>query len=301
MQLSRRVLLFTDNVWKLLGGGWKMEAGAGKPLPAKQTAANDPGERARRELLYEVDRPIGDAADLYDEANKRWLVDRYQLDDDYYATPFTFRADVAYDFIDAKNRERIRKENAEAAPGAEQPLPQAWKLVNAELGTFLGGWSFVSNVSYDVYVKQALKLGESLTTPTVFKTNLKLGYTVEGIYDNDLETVVRTYERKAWLATSLISPVTSFISVKRKDTDKENSKLEPSYKNRFEIAEGFDYNSSSQCWGLQFLREKDYEKDEREATYLLQLSVVFMGQKRNFPDMAPSVVRDTTGQAPEKT
>ncbi len=297
MQLSRRVTLFTDNVWKLLRRGWEKVPAASTPNNPGRKVAEDPGERARHELLYEVDRPVSDSGDLYDEANKKWLVDRYQLDDEYYATPLTFRADASYDFIDAGERERIRKENAEAAPEAEQELPTAWKPVNAELGVYHRGFSLISNVSYDVYLKQALSLGQSLTTPSIFQTTLRLGYTVGGKYDLKQDKVLRAYERKFYLATSVISPVTTYVSVKRQDSED----LEPSYNNRFEVAEGIDYNSPSQCWGLQFLRRKDYTKDERQAVYLLQLSVVFMGQKRNLPDMAPGVVRDTTGNEPDKT
>ncbi len=294
MQLHRRVTLFTDQVWKLLKRGWQKMPGTTPPA-AKNATARDPAERARRELLYDVDRPLSDTKDLYDEANKQWLIDRYQLADDYYDMPLTFRSDVGYDFIDASAREKVRKENSE--PGAsKQALPEAWKPVNAEVGLHFRGLSLLSNVSYNVYLKQSVQVGHNLTLPAFFLTNVSLGYTIGTNYDAPNNILTKNYVRTMSVASTLIPPVTTYLSVGRQDRQGE----EPSYRNRFDVAYGFKYDSSSQCWGLQFSREKPYNRNEDEAKYLLQLSIVFMGQQRNLTNMSSGIVRDVTGHEPAK-
>ena len=82
--------------------------------------------------------------------------------------------------------------------------------------------------------------------------------------------------------------VTTYMAVSQRLIDGDLR----SYKHDYKTAAGIRYDSDSRCWGLQFAREKDYDKDEGEATYLLRFSMIFMGQQRNFPNMSPGLERE---------
>ena len=53
--------------------------------------------------------------------------------------------------------------------------------------------------------------------------------------------------------------------------------------------QGIQYLPSSECWGLNFVRNKHYEADEKLASYRLELTVILGGLKRSFPNMAAAV------------
>lgn len=58
---------------------------------------------------------------------------------------------------------------------------------------------------------------------------------------------------------------------------------------------GLTYISPSECWKLSFQRQKRYVKTEREADYLLQLSILFLGRERPTPNVSPGLVRELPG------
>lgn len=338
MREHRRVTLATSHAWKLLRRSWSVVPKEKAP-GTNRTPPVDLHERARRELIYSLERPVSAASDIYDQTNQAWLIDRYQLQDQYYESPVDLDAEVTYDFLDADLREKQRRENAavdaqlapaeaavaetqaalaaaEAAPTPDttrieqlkqslrvqqtqaasiraqrQTLAEPWKDPTVVLRMRYAGWTFGTTARYSIYAKTARELDMNLGLPTLFQSNLSLGYTVSKNIDLNQRTFSRTRERKLFLATSLIRPVTSYISLRNRTIDNEV----PSYTNSTYVAYGFEYKSPSRCWGLQFAREKDYYKEEDQATYLLRLNVIFMGQTRGLPDMSPAAVRELRG------
>ncbi len=339
MQEHRRITFLTSHAWKLFNRGWEVVPGsAAKEERATPPDAESVAERARRELLYNLDRPVGGDADLYDETNNRWLVDRYVLTDSDYTTPLTLKGEVTYDFLDQERREedlahnreveallppfdaRIADLNAQIAAaraadpnadvsqleadrdtevdarakvaGKRRQAAEPWKDPTVEMTARYAGWVYTTSVAYSVYAKTARELDMFLQLPRLYSTNISFGYSQSKRINLLQQTFARTRERRVSLATSLIPPVTSFIQVRRQLIDDEV----PTFENSVRTAYGFDYQSSSRCWGLQFSREKDYGDTQAEATYLLRLSVIFMGQERSLPNMSAGLVREVRGE-----
>lgn len=322
MSRHRRVTLITDHIWKLFRRGWtkvpgtaagaakKDEGGASVPAESPE----DLQESARRELLAE--RPMSGIEDLYDETNERWLIDRYRLSDDYYEAPVTFHGDIAYDFLDAERRpedmerrralaDELAAEEASSGPDSKAAkaararynasLPaEPWKDLNVVLGMNYAKWRFRAASAYGIYLRTSKTLSLSLAPPSFFATNISLGYTLEKTHNASGGPPLATRERSFKLATSLIPKVVTDIRVSRQTQDERAE----SYSQDYAVATGVTYNSPSKCWGLQMARVKDYAKDEANATYLLRLNVIFMGEQRGLPDMSPGLRRQA-GEDPE--
>jgi len=335
MRKHRRVSLMTDHIWKLFNKDWRRIA-ASKDSSSANSSVNlseTSSDRARREILFSLERPVTSDSEIYNEETSEFLVDRYRLFEQYYLTPMTFSADVAYDFLDAELRDKQKKEqslvqdelvnelsnkqsyeseleaaraqgassttisNLEAQIAARQAriaalererggvLAEPWKEVNARWGLNYSGFSLGTSVIYNLYAKTARLVDANLSFPAVMKTNLSLGYSQEKIISTGdaRRTRVRSYR----LVSSLIPMVQTYIAVSQSIQDEAIR----SYTSEYKAAYGIRYDSDSRCWGLQFAREKDYGVLEGEATYLLRLSVVFMGQQRNMPNMSPGLER----------
>jgi hypothetical protein len=334
MREHRRISLMTDHVWKLFNKDWQRIAASGeeKKVPAANNSESS-SDKARRELLFNLERPVTSESEIFDENTNEFLVDRYRLFEQYYLTPMTFSADIAYDFLDAELREKQKKEkglvqsdidsavislqsfeeqlaatpqsNTEAISTLETQitaqkaligrlendqraivLAEPWKEVNANWGLNYSGFGLGTNVVYNLYAKTARMVSANLTFPAIFKTNLKLGYSQEKTISvgDARRTRVRSYS----LASSLIPMVQTYATINQRLEDE----LARSYTTEYKTAYGIRYDSDSRCWGLQFAREKNYGKLEGAATYLLRLSVVFMGQQRNLPNMSEGLERE---------
>lgn len=334
MREHRRLSLSTDHIWKLFNKDWRRIAAGTVETATENNAQETSSERARRELLFNLERPVTSETDIYDENSNQFLVDRYQLYEQYYLSPMTFHGDVAYDFLDAEVREdqkrsnrpidddikgevqarsgleeQLAAEKAKAAPDAsvvsalegqiigrtnriaalektKAVLAEPWKEANFRLGFNYAGFSLGTNVTYNIYAKTAKNVGASLALPTVLKSNFSLGYTLEKKFISG--EVSRTRVRSYRLATSLIPMVTTYAALSHRLIDGKPR----SYSVDFKTAYGMRYDSDSKCWGLQLAREKDYSKEEGEATYLLRLSVIFSGEQRNLPNMSPGLERE---------
>lgn len=328
MARHRRVTLLTDQVWKLFRRGWTTVQGqapkAGGTAPAGVDAdgesaqgppPEDLQERARRELLMQT--PSSNVSDLYDEANDRWLIDRYRLNDEYYEAPVSLHGDIAYDFLDAEQRPRDlerRRELAEEVAALEEQLgtdapetkaararynsiypAEPWKDLNVVLGVNYANWRFRASSAYGIYLRTARTLSLSLMPPRIFDTNISLGYTLEKKHTISGVPPVATRERSLGVATSLIPMVITDIRVSRRTQDG----VADSYARNYKVATGATYNSPSKCWGLQVARIKEYDQEEANASYVLRLNVVFMGEQRGLPDMSPSLRRQA-GQDPDQ-
>ena len=92
-------------------------------------------------------------------------------------------------------------------------------------------------------------------------------------------------EKSVSVVTSITEPVFTTWTWGQREAPKE----EPSVKYQQKLS--LVYASPSRCWGLGFSREKGYGAEETNPTYLLQLSIVFMGTNRDLPSMGDQVSR----------
>ncbi len=336
MREHRRLSLMTDHIWKLFNKDWRRIAAEGQTPTPMTNNAETSADKARRELIFNLERSVTSEAEIYNEDTSEYLVDRYRLFEQYYSTPMTFSADIAYDFLDAELRERQKTEkgavqteldsersaqqgyesqaeaaraegesatmiaNLEAQAAAREArakaleneqrgivLAEPWKELNARWGLNYAEFSLGTSMIYNLYAKTARAVSASLTFPAVLETNLSLGYSQEkkiSASGDARRTRVRSYR----LASSLVPLVQTYVAISQSLTDEDVR----SYTAEYKTAYGIRYDSDSKCWGLQFAREKDYLKLEGDATYLLRLSVIFMGQERNLPNMSPGLERE---------
>jgi hypothetical protein len=151
------------------------------------------------------------------------------------------------------------------------------------------------STAYNVYQRTAVKAAGSLGLPTFAKTDASLSIEKSKDLAGDGISFVTVLTRTYSLATSLIPPVVLNISMAHTERSDGGH---PDFDQDWKEAEGVAYQSSSGCWGLTFLRQKDYGRDERDADYILQLTVIFLGQSRNTSNLAPGLHRQVR---PEET
>ena len=295
----QRITLVTNQVWKIFERRWRQLDGT---MPAEGLAreGEDPRARARRELLYSLERPVTSSAQIFDDSSQKYLINRYQRSDDYTLEPMHLHADIAYDLLDAKRRQQqeeqnraIEAANALAAPAAQQakiPLAEPWKDPHLGLDLNYAAWTLTAAAQYSIYLHIARSQSLSLITPTFFDTNASFGYTVtkEPIGDSFRRTTLRSVD----LGTSLLRPLTTYISVWRRDVDNIPLNFTSSYK----AALGWSYASPSQCWGWQMAREKDFGVESRDASYVFRVSVIFQGQQRPVPNLASGFVQQANNE-----
>ena len=290
MAQSQRLSLITDQSWSILGRHWQRLIGSLPDVPNKVNERSI--DRARRELAASLDQAVDGATSMYDESTQRWLIDRFQLKDANFATPLSLHSDIAYDFLDAKARRQTNLENVGVAPDQQKLLPEAWKPVNTSLGINYANWGLSLASTYNIYRHAATSESIFLTFPPALKSSLTLGYNLSNSFVSNSSKFQQTIVRSLSLDTSLIPAVSGFIRLSRQVING----LPTDYTTSFQSAYGLKYVSPSDCWGLQFAREKTYSTPEAYASYVLRLSMVFMGQERPLPDMSGGVIHEASDQ-----
>jgi hypothetical protein len=292
MREHKRIAFITDHAWKLEKRGFARVPGSGdgqaSPPPGQTTE-----ERARRELLYTPDRAVTDYKGMYDQLHEKWLVDRFRLEETAYDVPLTLHVDTAYDFLDADARTKERA----ARRGEETPsttaLPQPWRNVNGALGLAVAGFRLGLSTAYNIYERSPRQAAASLVLPTTLQTDVSVSIQKDRGLTDDQRSFQNTLTTTYALATSLIPPVIVNISVQHVQQNHA-----PTFTHDWKEATGAVYKSSSGCWGLSFLRQKDLNYDERDAQYLMQLTVIFLGQERKTSDLSPGLRRQVRPDTP---
>jgi hypothetical protein len=273
------VTFATTHRWKIYSELWKTLLGEESPKNVEAMSKMSFEERARRELLYTMDKPIRGTDDIFSNDQTKWFTNRYQLLDTDYIEPVSLGASISYDRLKELDR-RKKGKTRENRP---------WSEVDSSLGFTLFNWSLSAGSKYNIYDKAQTKFTSSLAPPGLFQTNFAFGYTIDRSpvvnASNDLYYAT-TSERSVTIVTSLTNPVTSSWSYSRKD--KVNDVPDKDYRQKL----SFIYGSSTGCWGLGFAREKGYGVDESGAGYLLQLNMTFMGQTRELPNMSKPLERE---------
>lgn len=278
MKQYQIVTFATSHRWKIFSELWKTLYGEQNSSTVQDPSKITFQERARRELLYTMDRPVRGPEDIFSNDQSKWFVNRYQLLETDYIEPVTFGASISYDRlndIDRKEQGRSREN-------------RPWSELDSTLNLAVSGWSLTGLSKYNIYDKLQNRFAANLIPPSYFDTNLSLAYTIERApYQSDLGSILfaSTREQSTTIVTSLLRPLTASWSYSRKET--EGVTPTDDYRQKL----GLSYASQSQCWGLTFVREKPYGVEEKASTYLLQLNVTFMGQTRDLPNMASSMER----------
>ena len=272
------VTFATTHRWKIFSELWKTLYGEQNTNTLQDPSKLTFNERARRELLYTMDRPVRGPEDIFSNDQSKWFVNRYQLLETDYIEPVTFGASISYDRLNDINRKKEgrKREN------------RPWSELDSNLSLAVSGWSLTGLSKYNIYDKLQSRFASTLIPPSYFDTNFTLGFSIERApYQSDDGEILfaSTREQSTTFVTSLLRPFTASWSYSRKDIDGIASA------NDYRQKLGLSYASLSQCWGLTFVREKPYGVEEKNSTYLLQLNVTFMGQTRDLPNMSSPLER----------
>jgi hypothetical protein len=273
---SQTISFETSHRWRLVSRAWDLRPADERPqetTPPRESAR----ERARRELLWSLDRPVAGVEDMFD--GPRWFVNRWRLVDSMVAEPLQFGAGISYDFLKAKRRREEIQKSVDNRP---------WSEPSSRLVATWAGWSLGSEVTYNIYEKTAKSAVFNLAMPEIFKTAVQLGYIIEKqvLINSEQDASFRlTRTRSVVLNSGLIPAITTTVGLARRTKDEQTPP------ERYETRIGLSYADRSGCWGLRFLRVKEFDKEELDASYLLQLQITFMGQTRELRDMSPQVTR----------
>ncbi len=284
MYKQQTITFATTHRWRTFTRNWRL-------IPGADTAAGEENQketfsqRARRELSQSLDRLVTSEAEIIDPKNpNRFLVNRYERHDFAYADPASFSANISYDLIKEKERRAaIKLANDLGVPPSNLPEPWSEPRVVASVGAL--GFGLTSDTRYNIYRKAAAESIFTLGLPSVYSSRLSFGYELkkEALDDNGSLTFNRTHTRRVGFNTWVIPRVRASVNLARRDTDV------------YESIMAMEYLSPSDCWGLKFVRTKEFGVDERLARYYLALTVIFNGQKKDYDGLEKAIVRQFPG------
>ncbi len=241
---------------------------------------NSSYEKAKRELKFSLENPVVSGQGFF--ANGNWLVGRYTILNKDEQTFLTLYGDTSYDWIkDKKMRDK------EKAQQKIEDIDRPWADPNLSASLSLYNFTVGGKTRYNPYRNYSKTASIGITFPVIFNFSLSLGHTIEKTFlepEPGIFSFKRTTERTASLSTTIIPNAAISAHLKRQS-------MEGREKDLYGTSYGFVYTSNSNCWGLSFQREKDYNKEEKQASYNLQLQVYFVGQRRSFGDLSTPITR----------
>ncbi|MDA9951148.1 putative LPS assembly protein LptD [Oligoflexaceae bacterium] len=291
MKVHRRIKLDTSHRWRSFLRGWKT-------LEAKNPKVSSDGaklstdtlsykQKAKRELIYALDRPVEGADDMFGEIQDDyvWYINRYRLEDYSSSEHVTFDADISYDFENEKIRNEQKKDpDFESKDDAEKEafLVDSWSELNTDLRVNAASMTLRNINKYNTYTDKFSRMTFTLGLPPFVRSRVSFGYTIS--QDPDSKGVYKqTTEQLMNLTTKVFSHLDLGVSLAKRLREESD----PEYQTIFRIS----YTSLEDCWKVDLGRTKSFEKDERDAVYLLQLSVLFLGQERRVGNLGDQVER----------
>lgn len=319
MAENQRVSFSTSHSWRTFDRGWQLIPGVVKgpelvkpqtgnesedpdptPKPLEKPPEETSLERARRELIFSLDRQVTDAKELM--IGDKILVNRYELKESNSKEHVRASAGIGYDFLKAKRRRELFSELDQPANASRSPQDlsgsigdpdkedfRPWDPLGTSLGVNAFGFSLSNSMTYNIYDRIPTELNFALGIPTVLQISSSLSYEIATAIVRKVgeETVLnRSRTRGAAISTSLIPKITTAVVLNSRTQD-ANDGL-PEYRTALSLL----YAPNSKCWQLQFARAKEYGSDEHDASYILQLNVLFFGQGRALPDFSPQMTRE---------
>lgn len=314
MLLHRRITLATTHRWRTFRRGWQLIEGKGAEGESEKKRVQETyRQKAWRELEYSLDRPVQSDSDMFSERanNLNWFINRYQLTEHDAQEPVNFDSSITYDFVQEEERRKAILRNQEQTSAAElettpegkqailnqvvayPDLPRPWTGPYFNTAINWAGFTLSNQVEYDIYLRASRKMTFGLGLPQFWKMVFGGGYQVEKKAEVDKNTntlrFAPTKTQFLTLTSYLIPRVTTTVSLAKKTIEAAPgaAPIPEQYETKF----GFEYFDDSDCWGLRFLRSKNFDvRDERQATYLLQLTILFMGQTRA-QDISPVITK----------
>lgn len=284
MTEHRRVIFETSQRWLTFARRWDL-----LPAQAKKESASSSKQRqieyldrARNELLFSLDRNVTGADEMVDSSSgsATWYVNRYQYVTGDRAQFMDFGAAISYDFILAeKRRER------ELAGDEYKTLPRPWSNPSLSLGLNLFKSRLATTGVYDSYLYFFREAKFDLALPTMFSTTPG----AQVIIRQD-ENAMRDRERYLTMSSSIIPRIQ--LDGKVGYLDDQISETET--KRKFMSLVNIRYVAPSECWQLNFVRSKEFDGDPA-GKYVLQLDLIFMGQRRGMPDLSRGVLKNVPG------
>ncbi len=319
----QRITFSTFQRWQTFDRLWQTLPAQGETKnKALKRNLDDLKEQALRELQAVKDQPVKRPEDMYSEQGSgevKWYVPRYASVDQNRVEPLWFSASISYDYQQEKlrrqqlekNEEIERQAQASADPATAEAvrqkkigyydLPESWQGPFATLGMNYKGFSLSSGLIYNLYERTSTSLSFALGLPPFYSSQLGLGYVLEKTPELNTSTNTflfrRTKTTTLGFTTRLLPYITLGANLIRKQVDDQKGQVLASaadqkvqYGTSYQLA----YDDLSGCWGLQFLREKDLNQNEEDANYILQLAVIFLGNRRS-GDISPAFEKEFVG------
>lgn len=293
MMKHQKITLETTHRWKTYKKVWKIDRGS-TPVSSEEKKKITYKEKAMRELVYSLDRPVNHEKDIFKESDtgeiEKWYINRYKLADQDVIEPISLRSNISFDFMKEKERQdqidrnRVLKEaGREGEVVSYENLPRSWDGPFFDLDLNLGGYTLSTEVDYDMYLRKSKEVDFKLGLPRFYQTALSFGYILEKQTDGSTGGEERIHTAEMSLQTSIIPYISSMSLnlVKKRFEEKPDE---------YGTSLSISYLDDSGCWGIDFSKTKDFSDSEKDASYLFKLSVIFLGQKRDL-DMTPQLER----------
>jgi hypothetical protein len=165
-------------------------------------------------------------------------------------------------------------------------LPESWLGPYSALAINWRGVTITTTSTYNIYKNANTSLSFGLGLPTFFSTSLAMNYMVEKNAELDVAQNQIFFKKIKTTNVGLSSGIIPYISLGANLIRRQVEEEKYQYGTSYQIA----YDSVSGCWGLRFVREKDLNQNEENANYIVQLAVIFLGNRRN-TDISPGLKR----------
>jgi hypothetical protein len=280
----RRVIFETSQRWLTFARRWDLV-----PAQVKKDSTNGARQRqieyldrARNELLFSLDRNVTGADEMVDSGadSSTWFVNRYQYVTGDRSQFMDFGAAISYDFVFAE-----RRLERERAGDKFETLPRPWSNPSISLGLNLFNSRLAAVGVYDYYLHFFREATFDLALPTIFSTTPSAQVKIR-----QDENALRDRERYLTLNSSLIPRIQLEGKVGYLDDQVSETETIEKFMSRVNVR----YIAPSECWQLNFIREKDFDGDPA-GKYVLQLDLIFMGQRRGLNDWSKAVLKNVPG------
>ncbi len=213
---------------------------------------------------------------------------------------------ISYDRLKARKRESLErkvetliaaneKAREEGRDGVVVPdLPEPWSELTTAAGFSFYSTSFGYGSSWNLYKNLFTKSIYTLSLVPFEKSSLTFGYELEKKPSTDSlgrlsADIIRT--RSAGAQSQLLPNYNMVANYARKTAEGVS-------KFKYSTTYGVEYLSPSDCWGINLVRKKEFEKDEKDATWRMELNIILLGEKRG-ANLSQAVLK--AWKNPEKT
>ena len=213
---------------------------------------------------------------------------------------------ISYDRLKARKRESLErivetliaaneKAREEGRDGVVVPdLPEPWSELTTAAGFSFYSTRFGYGSSWNSYKNLFTKSIYTLSLVPFEKSSLTFGYELEKKPSTDSlgrlsADIVRT--RSAGAQSQLLPNYNMVANYARKTAEGVSEF-------KYSTTYGVEYLSPSDCWGINLVRIKEFEKDEKDATWRMELNIILLGEKRG-ANLSQAVLK--AWKNPEKT